>query len=168
MKSNKVVWLTGLSGSGKTTIAKMISKMFGAIIIDGDDLRAGLSFGLGFSEDDRRENVRRAACVAKLLSDQNRFCIVSLISPFIVDRFSAKRLIGWENFIEVHVDAPIEICAERDPKGLYERQKAGEIKKFTGMDSPYEPPRFPDLVIRTNTMSVAECASKILEYTISL
>jgi adenylyl-sulfate kinase len=163
-----VVWLTGLSGSGKSTVARALEARLASLgvacyVLDGDGLRTGLNAGLGFSEADRRENVRRAAEVAAILRDAGLVAIVSLISPHAAERERARELVGADRFAEVFVDASLEVCEGRDPKGLYRKARAGEIPSFTGVDDPYEPPSRPDVVLRTADEGVEACVSRLLE-----
>jgi len=163
------IWLTGLSGAGKSTIAKSLEKRLfdqGArsMILDGDNLRQGLCSDLGFSDMDRAENIRRTAEVAKLFADAGLVSIVSLISPFRADREKARAIIGAERFIEVHVDCPLEECRKRDPKGLYSKVKTGEITQFTGISSSYEAPMQPDLRIETHTITVDSAVESLLNF----
>ncbi len=165
----KVYWLTGLSGAGKTTIAKQVKKEYsGIIILDGDDLRLGINKDLGFTNNDRKENIRRVAEIAKLFILNNRNVIVSFISPTKEIRDLAKEIIGLENFIEIYVNAPIELCERRDVKGLYKKVRAGKIKDFTGIDSPYEAPEDPDLELRTDILSIEDSAEEILDLIIDI
>ena len=162
------IWLTGLSGSGKSTVAYAIEQELAsaghlAYVIDGDNLRHGLNRDLGFSPNDRKENIRRVAEVASLLNDAGVIVISSFISPYEEDRQSAGKIIG-DGFMEVFVDAPIEVCESRDPKGLYKKARAGEIGEFTGVSAPYEAPSAPDLRLRTDQMTPEESAQKILEF----
>ena len=162
------VWLTGLSGSGKTTVAHALKKRFDeagirSVILDGDELRRGLNNNLGFTPDDRKENVRRTAEVARLFNMAGSVSIVALISPYKADRAMAAGIIG-ENFMEVWVDADIETCRIRDPKGLYQKIRQGEITGFTGIDAPYEIPENPDLIIRTATVTVNDSVNNILNH----
>ncbi len=164
-----VLWFTGLSGSGKSTIANELEKRLNEMgyhtyLLDGDNIRAGLNKDLGFTKEDRRENIRRIAEVAKLFIDAGLITITAFISPFREDREMAKNIIGEKDFIEVFVDAPLEECIKRDPKGLYKKALRGEIKDFTGIDSPYERPDKPGIHIRTGKMGVDECVSKIMGY----
>lgn len=148
------VWFTGLSGAGKTTLGKLLEQQLWleerhTYMLDGDLLRAGLNKDLKFSEADRKENVRRVAEVARLMVDAGLIVIVTLISPFRADRDYARSLFKEGEFLEVYLETPIEVCAERDPKGLYARAMKGEILDFTGISSPYEPPFAPELVLST-------------------
>lgn len=165
-----VVWLTGLSASGKSTIAsKLEERLFHSgyqvKVLDGDNVRLGLNKDLSFSDEDRKENIRRVAEVSKLFSDTNIITITSFISPFEKDRQSARDVIGDDNFIEVFVKTPLEVCIERDPKGLYKKALAGEIKNFTGINSVvYEEPTMADIVLDTVELNVNGCVDKILSY----
>lgn len=163
-----VVWLTGPSGAGKTTIAHALRTelgrrglMVGAL--DGDDLRNGLCSDLGFSAHDRAENVRRAAEAAHLMTEAGLIVIVSLISPFRAGRADARARFARGEFFEVHVDTPLEVAERRDPKGLYRKARRGQIRQFTGIDSPYEPPDSPELRLDTVTFTAAQCATAVLE-----
>jgi bifunctional enzyme CysN/CysC len=163
------VWLTGLSGSGKSTIAKSLEKSLLeqghlAFILDGDNLRHGLNRDLGFGAQDRSENIRRAAEVAHLMNQCGVIAITSFISPYRADREQARQIIGKNQFIEVYVSTPVEICEQRDPKGLYKKARAGEIPQFTGISDPYEVPESPDLVLPAHELAVEECVKKILAY----
>ena len=153
-----VIWFTGLSGSGKTTLAShlqasLLKKGFKTYLLDGDVLRTGLNVDLGFSAPDRTENIRRAAEVARLFSQAGFIVLATFISPFEKDRIKAKEIIG-SDFLEVFVECPIEICEKRDPKGLYKKARAGMIKDFTGISSPYEHPTKPAIVISTGSLSL--------------
>lgn len=164
-----VLWFTGLSGSGKSTIANVVEKRLFArgrhtYILDGDNVRHGLNHDLGFTDADRVENIRRVGEVAKLMVDAGLMVMTSFISPFKAERRMVHDLMEDGEFIEVYVDTPIEICAERDPKGLYKKAKAGEIKNFTGFDSPYEPPERADIHVNTAVDSAEDCADKIIAY----
>jgi len=163
------VWLTGLSGSGKSTIAHRVEELLvdgarAAYVLDGDNLRHGLNSDLGFSPDDRSENVRRVGEVARLLSDAGIVVLVPLISPYAADRrrVSDAHDDAGLRFVEVYVDTPIEVCEERDTKGMYARARAGEISDFTGVDAPYEPPENPDLVLHPAELSIDECAARVV------
>lgn len=163
-----VVWLTGLSGSGKSTVARALEVRLSSLglacyVLDGDGLRAGLNAGLGFSDGDRKENVRRAAEVAAILRDAGLVTIVSLISPHAAERERARQLVGADRFAAVFVDAPLAVCEERDPKGLYRKARAGEIPSFTGVSAPYEAPARPDLILKTAEEGVDACVGRLLE-----
>lgn len=166
---SKVLWLTGLSGSGKSTIAKHLERRlfeagFFAQVLDGDNIRSGISNNLGFSEEDRRENIRRIAEVAKLYLHSGVICINSFISPTRAIRHMAREIVGPDDFIEVYINAPLEVCEARDVKGLYAKARAGEIKGFTGIDQPYEAPEKPELEIRTDELEVEASVHRIMEY----
>jgi adenylylsulfate kinase len=159
-----VVWFTGLSGAGKTTLAKSVQqdlrvRGYRAPILDGDVLRVGLCSDLGFSAKDRHENVRRAGAVAALMADAGLICIVALISPFRSDRATARALVPESRFVEVFVNASLAVCEQRDVKGLYRRARANQIPEFTGISSPYEEPESPELVLPTGELSIAECTT---------
>ncbi len=164
-----VVWLTGLSGAGKSTIARGLKQRLAdlgkhAFVLDGDIMRGGLCLDLSFSHSDRTENVRRISEVSKLFAEAGIVCIVALISPYQSDRNSARTIIGTHRFIEVYVNAPIDVCEHRDPKGLYAKARAGEIKEFTGVSAPYEPPGKPEVELSTNQLNAAESVDKVLKY----
>ena len=164
-----VLWLTGLSGAGKSTTANAVEQRLHALgrhsyVLDGDNLRHGLTKDLGFTPVDRVENVRRIAEVARLFVDAGLIVVVSVISPFRDEREMARRMMEEGEFVEVFVDAPLEVCERRDPKGLYRKARAGEIKNFTGIDSPYEPPERPDIVLKTAERSVDELADQVIAY----
>jgi len=161
------IWLTGMSGAGKTTLARALLEQLraagrGAVLLDGDEARRGLCADLGFSADDRRENVRRLAEVARILVDSGLVCLVAVISPFQQDRDSARARVGSERFKEVFVDAPMEVLEARDTKGLYAAARRGEIAQFTGISSPYERPLSPDLHLHTAGKSPAELLPGLL------
>ena len=163
-----VVWLTGLSGAGKSTIANLVEKKLLArgrhtFLLDGDNVRHGLNKDLGFTEADRIENIRRVGEVARLMSDAGLIVITAFISPFRAERDMVRAMMAEGEFVEVFVDVPLDIAESRDPKGLYAKARAGELKNFTGIDSPYEPPQAPDLYIDTTKMSPEEAADAILE-----
>ena len=163
-----VIWLTGLSGSGKSTIANeleyRLNKMkYHTYLLDGDNIRNGLNSDLGFSEKDRKENIRRISEVAKLFLDAGIITITAFISPFKKDREKAREIIG-EDFIEVFVDTPLEECIKRDPKGLYKKALDGEIKEFTGINSPYEEPTNPDIYINTTKNDISSSVDLIIKY----
>ena len=164
-----VLWLTGLSGAGKSTTANAVEQRLHALgrhsyVLDGDNLRHGLTRDLGFTQADRVENVRRIAEVAKLFVDAGLIVLVSVISPFRDERQMARRMMEEGEFIEIFVDAPLEVCERRDPKGLYRKARTGEIKNFTGIDSPYEPPENPDIVLKTGERSVDELVDQVIAY----
>lgn len=162
-----VLWFTGLSGSGKSTIANALERKLNeagvlSYLLDGDGVRTGLCQDLGFSAEHRRENIRRISHVARLFWDANVMTLVSFISPFKAEREQAKALVG-EDFIEVFIDAPLEVCESRDPKGLYQKARKGEIPEFTGISSPYEPPVHPDIHVKTEGLDVNACVEIILD-----
>ena len=163
------VWLTGISASGKSTIADIVEKKlnlknYHTYILDGDNIRLGLNKDLGFTKSDRVENIRRVSEIAKLMNDAGLIVIVAFISPFQNERLVAKKLIGNKRYIEVFIDTPIDVAIKRDPKGLYKKVKAGKIKNFTGYDSPYEKPLSPDIHIKTNQITAEEAADSIINY----
>jgi adenylylsulfate kinase len=163
------IWLTGLSASGKSTIARTLErKLFDlgylTFVLDGDNIRQGLSSNLGFSPEDRAENIRRIAELANLFSMAGIINIAAFISPYRRERNLARKLARNGNFVEVYVDCHLEVCMQRDPKGLYKKALKGEIKNFTGIDAPYEAPEKPDVVINTDSESVEECVNKIITY----
>ena len=169
LKDGCVLWLTGLSGAGKSTIATGLHEQLKrsgrkSFILDGDIMRRGLCSDLKFSQADRRENVRRISEVAGLFADAGIICIVALISPYRVDRAAARGIIGSDRFIEVFVNAPLAVCEQRDPKGLYAKARAGQIPEFTGISAPYEPPTAPEVEIWTNRLNVPDSVAKILEF----
>jgi adenylylsulfate kinase len=164
-KLGVTIWLTGLSGGGKTTMSRFLEQElrrqgYTVEVLDGDLVRQNLTKGLGFSKEDRDENIRRIGFVAELLTRNHVVTIVSAISPYRALREEVRQRIG--NFMEVYVNAPLEVCEQRDVKGLYKKARAGEIKCFTGIDDPYEPPLFPEVECRTDQESVAESATKVL------
>ncbi|KAB2332127.1 adenylyl-sulfate kinase [Cytobacillus depressus] len=164
-----VLWFTGLSGSGKSTIANAVSsELFkqgiNEYVLDGDNIRHGLNRDLGFSEDDRTENIRRIGEVAKLFVDSGKIVTTAFISPFHNDRDEVRSLFEAGEFIEVFVDCPIETCEDRDPKQLYAKARRGEIKDFTGIDSPYEIPQNPEIVIQSQLLTVEEAVQQIFGY----
>ncbi|HEB90038.1 MAG TPA: adenylyl-sulfate kinase [Deltaproteobacteria bacterium] len=163
------VWLTGLSGSGKSTIAVAAEKALNergrlTYILDGDNIRHGLNSNLGFSPEDRTENIRRIGEVSKLFTDAGIIVFSSFISPYRADRDAIREIMGEGDFIEVWVDASVETCEGRDVKGLYKKARAGEIPEFTGISAPYEEPENPELVVDTNAQSVDESVGQILSY----
>ena len=166
-----VIWFTGLSGSGKTTIAQLVEEKLleagvPAEILDGDVVRENLSKGLGFSEEDRNTNIRRIGFVAHLLQRNGTFVITAAISPYKAIRDEARAMI--KDFVEVFTDAPLEVCEERDVKGLYAKARAGEIKGFTGIDDPYEAPDNAEIVLKTGELSVEESAQTVIDKLIEL
>jgi adenylylsulfate kinase len=161
-----VVWLTGLSGSGKSTVARALeSRLFGeqrlAYVLDGDNLRHGLNADLGFSAHDREENIRRVGEVAALFVDAGVIVIAAFISPFRRDRDRVRATVGDARFIEVFLDVPLAVCESRDPKHLYDKARRGEIAEFTGITSPYEPPEAPDVVLHTELQDVEGCVASV-------
>ena len=163
-----IIWMTGLSGAGKSTIANIIdSKLFAAgrhtMLLDGDNVRHGLNRDLGFTEVDRVENIRRAGEVAKLMMDGGLIVICSFISPYRSDREMVRSLVADDEFLEVFVDTPIEECIRRDPKGLYARAKAGKLKNLTGVDAPYEAPADPELRLTTTNQQPEQLAEQVIK-----
>jgi adenylylsulfate kinase len=164
-----VIWFTGLSASGKSTIAGALEQIlttqgYHTYLLDGDNVRHGLCRDLGFSDDDRQENIRRVGEVANLMADAGLITLAAFISPFRADRQLVREMMPEKQFIEVFVDADISVCRERDPKGLYAKAERGEIKQFTGIDSPYEAPHRPEVNIRAGEVSVAEAVNQLLAY----
>ena len=164
-----VLWLTGLSGAGKTTLAKHLEKELYSLgfltqILDGDNVRTGVNNNLGFSDADRLENIRRIAEISKLFLHCGVITINCFISPTEDIRDLARRIIGKDDLVEVYVNAPLDVCENRDVKGLYSKARRGEIKEFTGITSPFEPPRHVDIEIRTDLLSIEESVRKILDY----
>ncbi len=164
-----ILWFTGLSGSGKSTVANAVEKELyqrnvHTYVLDGDNVRHGLNKDLGFSEDDRKENIRRIGEVSKLFLDAGVITLTAFISPFREDREVVRALVEEGEFIEIFVDASLETCESRDPKGLYEKARAGIIPNFTGISSPYEKPDHPELVIETDKLTIEECVAKIIAY----
>jgi adenylylsulfate kinase len=164
----KLIWFTGLSGSGKSTLAVQMEAQlhtlgFKTYLLDGDNIRAGLNKDLTFTDEARVENIRRIGEVAKLMMDAGLVVLSAFISPFEADREQVRSIVGAENYLEVFVNTPLEICEQRDVKGLYKRARAGEVKNFTGINSPYEEPKNPDISIRTNEVSVEEAVRILME-----
>ncbi len=162
------VWFTGLSGSGKSTIAKtvervLVSRGVSAYVLDGDNVRQGLNANLGFSPEDRAENIRRIGEVAKLMNDAGVIVLTAFISPYRADRDAVRAKLPPGEFLEVLVDCPIDVCEQRDVKGLYKKARAGEVKEFTGISAPYEAPGKPELVLRTAEKDVDACAREVLD-----
>lgn len=188
LNNNKgcVVWLTGLSASGKSTVANLLDHLLHkagkrSFVLDGDNVRHGLNagpgmlkeihgeefakrFGLGFSAQDREENIRRIGAVSKLFADAGLIAITAFISPYRADRDRVRRSLGEGDFIEIFVDAPLEICEQRDPKGLYKKARAGELKGFTGIDDPYEAPEHPELRIDAGKKTAEQLAEEVLTF----
>jgi adenylylsulfate kinase len=165
----RVFWMTGLSGSGKSTLAAGLQQSLHAdgklvYVLDGDNMRAGINNNLGFSEEDRMENIRRIAEVAKLFTDAGIIVVCCFVSPTIAIRQAAKNILGENDFREIYINAPLETCEQRDVKGLYAKARKGEIKDFTGIHQPFEAPLKPDLEIDTGTMPVEKCIAAILEF----
>ena len=168
-QQSAIIWFTGLSGSGKSTIACALEKRLFEMsmrtyILDGDNMRYGLNRDLGFSEQDRRENIRRIGEVAKLFVDAGVLVLSSFISPFIEDRRFVRRIVNSDEFIEIYVKCPLPVCEQRDPKGLYARARKGEIKQFTGIDSPYEEPEEPEITIDTSKTDLDTAVDLIIDY----
>ena len=163
------LWLTGLSGSGKTTLARHTEKELAAQgfltqVLDGDNIRTGINNNLGFGEEDRRENIRRIAEVTKLFVQCGVVTMNSFISPSQEMRDMARDIIGSEDFFEVFVDAPLEVCEERDVKGMYKKARAGQIPNFTGISAPYDAPEKPDIHVRTDGRSIEECVKQVIDF----
>jgi len=165
--SGIIVWLTGLSGSGKTTIARSLKEALNSnntvYILDGDNLRSGLNNDLKFSHEDRNENIRRVSEVATIIARENVIVVVATISPYEISRENARNTAKGIDFIEVYLDVPISVCERRDPKGLYKRAKNGEIPNFTGIDDVYEQPTSPDIKLDTEKLSIKECIDIIID-----
>ena len=164
-----VLWFTGLSGSGKSTIANQVEKELfqqgkKCYSLDGDNIRTGLNKGLGFTKEDRKENLRRIAEVAKLFVDAGNICIAAFVSPLIEDRKQVEDIIGATDFYEIFVDTPLEECEKRDVKGLYKKARKGEIKNFTGISAPYEAPENPALHLKTINKSITESVQEVLDF----
>ncbi len=164
-----ILWFTGLSGSGKSTVAheveaRLCARGVRTYVLDGDNLRHGLNRNLGFSPEDREENIRRAGEVARLFLDAGIVVLVSLISPFRADRDRVREAVEPGRFTEIHVACGLEECERRDPKGLYRRARAGEIPEFTGLSSPYEEPLRPEIVLRTDRESLSESAERVISW----
>ncbi|MFS0656086.1 adenylyl-sulfate kinase [Bacillus sp. 179-C3.3 HS] len=167
-----IIWLTGLSGSGKSTIAnaaarELFEKGYQVTVLDGDNVRHGLNKDLGFSDEDRKENIRRIGEVAKLFVEQGTIVITAFISPFQEDRQTVRQLVEAGEFHEVFVKCDLNVCEERDPKGLYKKARNGEIPFFTGIDSPYEEPASPELVLDTGELSREESKQQLVDYVIN-
>jgi adenylylsulfate kinase len=168
-----LLWYTGLSGSGKSTVANAVDALLFKLnchsyLLDGDNVRHGLNGDLGFSDEERIENIRRISEVAKLFLDSGLIVSTAFISPFASDRMLAKEKLAKDEFIEVFIDTPISVCEQRDPKGLYKKARAGEIKDFTGIDSSYDVPKAPQIHVKTAEQSVEQCAKQIVNHLITL
>jgi bifunctional enzyme CysN/CysC len=165
----RVLWFTGLSGAGKSTLANLVEKKLHSMgrhtyLLDGDNVRHGLNRDLGFTDADRVENIRRIAETAKLFVDAGLIVLTAFISPFRSERRIAREMLEEGEFIEIFVDTPIEVCEQRDPKGLYQKARSGELKNFTGVDSDYEPPENPEIVVNGAEASAEELAEEIVKY----
>ncbi len=165
------LWFTGLSGSGKSTVAEAVEKKlydmgYPSYILDGDNVRHGLNGDLGFSDEDRKENIRRIGEVSKLFTDAGLITLTAFISPFMDDRAQVRSILEKGRFIEVFVDCPLEVCEQRDVKGLYAKARSHEIKAFTGISSPYEAPEEPEIIVNTNKESLEESAGIVIQYLI--
>ena len=164
-----VLWFTGLSGSGKSTLANEVAHLLHergrlAYVLDGDNIRHGLNKNLGFSPQDREENIRRIGEVANLFADAGVIAITAFISPYRKDRDRARRLLGDGRFAEIYVSCSLEVCEQRDPKGMYAKARRGEIQEFTGISAPYEAPENPEIEVCTDSMSVEECVRKVVAF----
>jgi len=164
-----VLWFTGLSASGKSTLANNVEKKlfqfkYHTYLLDGDNVRHGLNKDLGFDEDSRVENIRRVGEVSKILLDSGLIVVTAFISPFISDRKIVKDLFENNTFFEIYIDSSVEVCEKRDPKGLYKKARSGEIKNFTGISSPYEPPKNPDLHILNDNLTIEEATNQIIKF----
>ena len=167
-QNSKIIWFTGLSGSGKSTIAGRVEEMlnergFLTYLLDGDNVRTGLNKNLGFNDEDRNENIRRIGEVSRLFIDAGVIVLTAFISPFKADRQLVRELVPKGDFIEIFINCPLEICELRDPKGLYKKARAGEIKDFTGISSPFEIPHRAEIEIRSDQMGVEQAAEKIVK-----
>ena len=164
-----ILWFTGLSGSGKSTVAnavesKLLEQNKHTYLLDGDNIRMGLNIGLTFSDEDRIENIRRIGEVSKLFVDAGTIVLTAFISPFQKERDAVRSLMQEDEFIEVFIDTPLEVCESRDPKGLYKKARTGEIPNFTGISSPYEAPSHPEIHVRTDKQSINESAEQIIDH----
>ena len=164
-----VIWFTGLSGSGKSTIASQVEQVlfhkgYQTYTLDGDNIRRGINKGLGFSREDRKENLRRIAEVARLFVDSGIITIAAFISPLKEDRDMVKSIVGIDDYFEIFVDTSIDECERRDVKGLYKKARAGEIKDFTGVNAPYEKPLNPDVTIKTENKTIDECVNEVVAH----
>lgn len=166
----KILWFTGLSGAGKSTIANLVEKKLNeagklTYLLDGDNIRQGLNSDLGFSVKDRKENIRRITEVSKLFLDAGIITLTCFISPFNEEREKLRKAFG-DDFVEIFVDCPLEVCESRDVKGLYKKARLGEIKEFTGISSPYEKPENPEIIVNTSNFTAEQCADIVMEYLI--
>lgn len=166
---SSILWLTGLSGSGKSTIAnaaarELFEQGYQVVVLDGDNIRHGLNNDLGFSDEDRKENIRRIGEVAKLFVQQGTIVITAFISPFREDRKQVRQLVDEGEFYEIYIKCDLDICEQRDPKGLYKKARNGEIPFFTGIDSPYEEPEAPELVLDSGQNEREECKKQLIEF----
>ncbi|MED1015033.1 adenylyl-sulfate kinase [Bacillus atrophaeus] len=166
---SSILWLTGLSGSGKSTIANVAARElfeqgYQVVVLDGDNIRHGLNNDLGFSDEDRKENIRRIGEVAKLFVQQGTIVITAFISPFREDREQVRQLVDEGEFHEIYIKCDLDICEQRDPKGLYKKARNGEIPFFTGIDSPYEEPKAPELVLDSGQNEREECKNQLIEF----
>jgi len=166
---SKVIWFTGLSGAGKSTLAVNLERKlynFGirTYILDGDNVRHGLNSNLGFTPEDRKENIRRLGEMSKLFIDAGMFVLTCAISPYEEERIAVRNLFASDDFIEIYVKCDINVCESRDPKGLYKKARKGEVREFTGISAPYEEPSFPDLIIETDKSNIDESIEKIIDY----
>ena len=164
-----VLWFTGLSGSGKSTVARaveaeLVEQHRFCAVLDGDNIRHGLNRDLGFSPEDRTENIRRIGEVARLFADFNNIVLTAFISPYRADRDRARETVGSDRFFEIYCAADLDVCEERDPKGLYKKARAGEIPEFTGISAPYEAPEQPELVLRTGEQTLEESVQTVLDF----
>jgi adenylylsulfate kinase len=164
-----LLWLTGLSGSGKSTLADALDQYFyendlKSYVLDGDNVRLGLNKNLGFSQTDRKENIRRVGEVSKLFVDAGVIAIAAFISPYLLDRKEVRDLFSTNEFIEIYIKCPLDVCESRDPKGLYQKARRGEILEFTGVSSPYEVSEESEIIIETNKLSVEQSVKKVIDY----
>jgi adenylylsulfate kinase len=164
-----IIWFTGLSGSGKSTVAHVVEERLHQVgcktfVFDGDNVRHGLCANLSFSEEDRHENIRRIGEMAKLFTEAGVIALTAFISPYRADRARVRALVSENDFIEIYCNSPLEVCEQRDIKGLYKKARAGEIKNYTGISSPYEPPKHPDLELDTAGKSVEYNVEKVMDY----
>ena len=168
----RCLWFTGLSGSGKSTLARRVERLLHergtqVYVLDGDNIRHGLNRDLGFSAEERRENIRRIGEVARLFVDSGTVVLAAFISPYRVDRERLRGLFEQGAFVEVHVATPMAVCEQRDPKGLYQRARDGQIKGFTGIDAPYEAPESPELLVDTNAESLDQSAARVVAWLVA-